>query len=243
VVRIRIVGVPVDIVKDEDFEKVASFLIEGDNPRQIVFLTLWDLMRARRDKEYGQCVENAALVIPVSRGILRGAGFLKKPVPCRYMPFDFVIRFFRVLEEKNKALYLLGSDKKNLQNAENNLKQTFPGMKIVGRYTGGYPKTMEKNILLAIKKASPHFILAGSAIRGGDLWGFRNMKEFPRGVFLWNSPVLDVFGGKRKKVSREVFQKGREYLPDLLRKPWRIFRSLIYMYFAFLLVVYRLRKS
>jgi N-acetylglucosaminyldiphosphoundecaprenol N-acetyl-beta-D-mannosaminyltransferase len=242
VTRIRIIGVPVDIVKDEDFERVASFLIGDDNRHQIVFLSLWDLMKARRDKEYRQCVENASLVIPVSRGILRGAGFLKKTVPYRYMPFDFIIRFFRVLEEKGKALYLLGSDKKNLQNAEQNLKQTFPGMKIVGRYTGSYPKEMEKNILLAIKKASPHFVLAGSGIRGRDLWIYRNKKEFARGVFLWDSPILDIFSGKRKKVSREVFQKGREYFPDLFRKPWRLFRSLIYVYFALLLIVYRLRK-
>ena len=242
VTRIRVVGVPVDIIKDEDFEKAASFLVENGGPHQIVFLSLWDLMRARRDKEYRQCVENAALVIPVSRGILRGAGFLKKSVPCRYMPFDFVIRFFRVLEEKGKALYLLGSDKKNLRNAEQNLKQTFPGMKIVGRYTGSYPKEMEKNILLAIKKASPHFVLAGSGIRGGDLWIYRNKTGCGRGVYLWDSPVLDIFSGKRRKVSRDAFQKGIEYLPDLCRKPWRLFRSLIYMYFALLLVLYRLRK-
>jgi N-acetylglucosaminyldiphosphoundecaprenol N-acetyl-beta-D-mannosaminyltransferase len=182
--RIRVAGIPVNDLREEDFESVALSLAVDAEFHQIIFLSLWDLMRARRDKDFRLCVERASLVVPVSRGILMGARFLRKTVPARYMPFDFVIRFLGALETRGRSAYLLGTDRKNLQNAEQNLRQTFPGVKIVGRYTGRYPKPMERNILTAIKKSSPDFVLVGSGVRGKDKWIYRNRKEFPRGVFL-----------------------------------------------------------
>jgi N-acetylglucosaminyldiphosphoundecaprenol N-acetyl-beta-D-mannosaminyltransferase len=241
--RITVVGIPVDIIRDEDFESTVLRLVQGGGFHQIVFLTLWDLLRALWDADYRVSVERASLVIPVSRGIIRGARFLGRKLPVRYLPFDFIIRFFSVLDEKGKSLYLLGLEQKYIQIAEQNLKQTFPGMRIVGRYTGFFPKAMEGNILLAIKKSSPHFVLVGSGVRGRDKWIYKNKKEFSQGIFLWNSSTLDVFSGKRKRVSRESFAKGREYLPDLLRRPWRVFRFPLYLYYGLLLLIYRIRKA
>jgi len=159
------------------------------------------------------------------------------------MPFDFVIRFLGALETRGRSAYLLGTDRKNLQNAEQNLRQTFPGVKIVGRYTGRYPKPMERNILTAIKKSSPDFVLVGSGVRGKDKWIYRNRKEFPRGVFLYSAAVMDIVSGKRKKVSREAFRKGREFLPELARHPWRVLRGFVYAYYGLLLLIYRIRKA
>lgn len=241
--RIRVAGIPVDHVSEENFEEIALFLSESEEFHQIIFLSLWDLLRARRDKEFRLCVERASLIIPVSRGILAGARFLRKTVPARYMPFDFVIRMLGALETRGRSLYLLGAKNQDLRNVDQNLRQTFPGIKVVGRYTGYYPRAMERNIITAIKKASPHFVLVGPGIRGKDKWIYRNKKEFSRGVFLWNSPVMEIIAGRRRKVSREAFRKGREFLPELARRPWRVFRCLLYAYYGLLLVIYRLRKA
>ncbi|MCL1818080.1 MAG: WecB/TagA/CpsF family glycosyltransferase, partial [Spirochaetaceae bacterium] len=159
--RITVTGIPVDRLPDEAFEEAILSLAEGKEVRQIVFLSLWNLMRARRDKEFRRTVERA-LVIPISLGILRGAKFLKKTVPERYMPFDFMIRLFAILEARGQSLYILGCRPRELGSIEQNLRQTFPGLKIVGRYTGHYPKSKEKDICTAIKKASPCCVVIGS---------------------------------------------------------------------------------
>ena len=54
---------------------------------------------------------------------------------------------------------------------------------------------------------------------------------------------MDIISGRRKKISRETFLKGREFLPDLARRPWRVLRGLVYLYFGLLLLVYRIRKA
>ncbi|MDR1932138.1 MAG: WecB/TagA/CpsF family glycosyltransferase [Spirochaetales bacterium] len=241
--RIKVTGIPVDHLRDEVFEDTIHALAEGSEVRQIVFLSLWDLMRARRDGELRRCLEQSALIIPVSRGIQKGAKFLKKTVPARYMPFDFIIRLFAALEERGRSLYLLGCGPEQLRGIEQNLRQTFPGLKIVGRYTGYYPRAKERDIRIAIKKAAPHCTLAGPGIRGKEKWISRHRNDFAPGIFVWSDSVMDIISGKRTKVSREVFQKGWEFFPELIRRPWRVLRSIVYMYYLLLLVIYRLRKQ
>ncbi|MDR2589355.1 MAG: WecB/TagA/CpsF family glycosyltransferase [Spirochaetales bacterium] len=241
--RIYVTGIPVDHFAEEGFEDRLSLLTACGKAGNIVFLSLWDLMRARRDREFRRLLEQAALVIPVSRGIQRGAAFLKKTVPARYMPFEFVIRFLAALEERQRSLYLLGCTPEELQSIEQNLRQTFPGLKIVGRYTGSYPRAKDKDIRTAIKKAAPHCVLMGSGIRGKEKWFFRRKDDFSTGVFIWSASVMDIISGKRKKVSRETFQKGREFIPELIRRPWRAVRGIVYLYFGLLLLVYRLKKT
>jgi len=241
--RITVVGIPVDNVREEDIKDAACYLTDDKTAlRQIVFLSLWDLMRARRDKEYRSCVEQA-LVIPVSKGILKGAKFQKKKVPARHMPFDFMIQFFSALEAQGYSLYLLGCRPAELRNIEHNLKQTFPDLKIVGRYTGYYQKSKDDDISTAIKKASPHCVLIGSGIRGKEKWISRHRNIFSSGVFIYSPLVMDIISGKRTAVSRETFSRGLEFVPDLIRHPFRILRCIVYMYYTFLLLIYRLRNK
>ena len=240
--RITVTGIPVDILRDDAIKEAAYALAEDKGVRQIVFLSLWGLMKARRDKEYRQCVEQA-LVIPISKGILKGARFLKKKIPVRHMPFDFMIHFFAALEERGRSLYLLGCRPAELHSIEQKLKQTFPGLKIVGRYTGHYPKSKEQDICTAIKKASPHCVLIGSGIRGREKWVSRHRNSFSSGVFIYSALVMDIISGKKNKVSRETFQRGLEFVPELIRRPWRVLRSIVYLYYALLLVIYRIRRK
>jgi N-acetylglucosaminyldiphosphoundecaprenol N-acetyl-beta-D-mannosaminyltransferase len=240
--RVTIAGIPVDNLREETFEDTVYALAEGKQVRQVIFLSLWGLMRARRDKEFRRCVENA-LVIPISKGIQKGAKFLKKEIPARYMPFDFMIRFFAALEARGRSLYILGGRPAELRSIEQNLKQTFPGLKIVGRYTGYYPKSKERDICTAIKKASPHCVFIGPGIRGKEKWVSRHKASFASGVFVWSVQVMDIISGKKAKVSRETFQKGLEFVPELVRRPWRVMRGIVYLYYAFLLIIYRARKK
>jgi len=57
----------------------------------IVLLSLWDLLRARRNGEYRDYVLSAALVIPISKSIVSGARFITGKKLVRYMPYHFII--------------------------------------------------------------------------------------------------------------------------------------------------------
>ncbi|GAB4372181.1 MAG: WecB/TagA/CpsF family glycosyltransferase [Spirochaetales bacterium] len=238
----RVLGIPLDDIPPEELEETLSSLLGTEGVRPVVFLGLWDLLRARRDSEFRSWVERASLVIPTTKGVVKGARFLRKKVSHRYHPFDVMIRLFRLMEERGLSLYVLGGRLPYLQQAEKNLKQTFPGLRLVGRYPGYYPSQVEKDVLLAMRKASPHCLLLGPGLRGRERWAQRKLQDLPRSIVVHDPESFDIISGKRTRPSKETVEKGHEYLGGLVRHPWRVFRGIFYLYYLLLLLIYRLRK-
>jgi N-acetylglucosaminyldiphosphoundecaprenol N-acetyl-beta-D-mannosaminyltransferase len=238
--RTQVLGVPVDILAPERIEEIANLFEDGKN-HQIVLLSLWDLMRARYSDEFRGMVSGASLVLPVSQSIVRGARFLHKPEPVRYMPFDFIIGLLGALERKGRSVYLLGSSRSVIQKAEVNIKSTFPGLRVVGRYAGRYPKQMEGAIIEAVRKATPSLLLVGAGTPGRERWIPRNLARFNSGLYLWCSDLFEVFAERRGKPSRKLFNKGLEWSAYLVRRPWKAYRLFIFIWYEILLLVARIK--
>ena len=80
ITRINLIGVPVDIVQPENLESEILELLAKPGTKQIVFLSIWNLLRARHKGYFSECINSADLIIPISKSILKGAKFLKKAV-------------------------------------------------------------------------------------------------------------------------------------------------------------------
>ncbi len=225
--RIRLLNVPVDCIDQEmTLKKLEQFLLDGQK-HQIVFLNRRKLFKARHDLEFRRCLREASLVLPVSKGIVHGARFLKKGNPTQFVLFPFVIRLLSLAERLNRTVYLLGSKKYELERAERNLKASFPGLRMVGRFSGYFSRDMKAKVLLAIKKSSPSFLLVGNGLQARDLWILRHKSEFNPGIYLWIGDCFDLFSGKKKNNPP-------------LKKPWRIFLIFPYLYFWFLIIIYKI---
>lgn len=240
--RIKIINVPVDLIRDDELEETVKGMLADGDRHQIVLLSLKDMLKSRHNEEMKRTVKEASLVVPISRGIIRGARFLKREVPVRYMAFEFVIRLLGILEKYKKSVYLLGSRPEDLQVSASNLRGSFPDLSIVGRCAGYYPKGMEKNIILAIRKASPSLLLAGAGLPGKDAWVANNKRNFNPGIYLWCGDCFDIFSGRRNKPTRAAWESGTDTLPEIMTHPWRLFRGFLYLYYAILLVIHRLRR-
>jgi len=240
--RIYILGVPVDILPPSEIDDLVSRFEDGKN-HQIVLLSLWDFMRARRSGEYHTMIAGASLVLPISLAIVKGARFLKKTEPVRYQPFDFIIKLLAALERRGKSAYLLGSSRTILMKAESNIKSTFPGLRVVGRFAGRFPKGTEAAIVEAVRKSTPSLLLVGTGVPGRERWIPRNLARFNSGIYLWCSDLFEVFAEKRSKAPRALFAKGLEWMVYLLRRPWKAYRFFLYLWYQILLVVGRIRHS
>jgi len=240
--RITLLNVPVDIVPENSLEDVISNLLLDKGRHQIIFLTLRGLLKARGNNEFANTVRKASLVIPVSKRLLKGAKFLKKSKPVRYMPFNFAIKLLGILEKQNRSLYLAGSRPAELQITTNNLRDSFPGLGIVGRYAGYFKKEAEEDMVLAIKKASPSLVFIGKGIPGRNNWLSKNMKNVNPGLFLWCGECFDIFSGKKRKISNKSWERGSFAVWEGLRKPWKAIFIFPHIYYLLLLLIYRIRK-
>jgi N-acetylglucosaminyldiphosphoundecaprenol N-acetyl-beta-D-mannosaminyltransferase len=239
--RINLLKIPLDIVPPEQLTGVIYQLLrEPGEGKNIVLLSLWDLLRARRNAEYRAFVRNAALVIPISRSLVRGARFLTGKTPVRYMPFNFVVSLLSILEKRELSVYLLGSRAGILKKTEKNIRQTFPRLRVVGRYVGAFKKQDEKTILEAIRKAAPSLLLVGRGVRAGEFWIARNGSRLSRGFRLWCSDLFDVFAERTRRPPDAVFDRGLEWVGFCFKNPLRLFRIFPYLYYKFLLLIYKI---
>jgi N-acetylglucosaminyldiphosphoundecaprenol N-acetyl-beta-D-mannosaminyltransferase len=237
--RISLLRVPLDIVPQEQLPDIIIDLLSSKKGGNIVLLSLWDLLRARGNNEYRSYVLNASLVIPISKSLVGGARFLTGKTPVRYMPFDFVVSVLTILEKREFSAYLLGGKRRILNKTEKNIRQTFPQLRIVGRYVGGFRRQEEAILLQAIRKAAPSLLLVGKGVRGEEKWIARNNAQLNRGFRLWCSDLFDVFAERKKRPSRAIFDYGMEWIGYCFRRPARFFRIFPYLYYKILLVIYR----
>jgi N-acetylglucosaminyldiphosphoundecaprenol N-acetyl-beta-D-mannosaminyltransferase len=233
----------VDIVPPDRLTQVIYELLAAGQGRNIVLLSLWDLLRARRSGEYRSFVLNAGLVIPISKSLIGGVRFLTGKTALRYMPFDFVINLLTILEGREFSVYLLGGKPRILQKTEKNIRQTFPRLRIVGRYIGAFKRHEEATILQAIRKASPSLLLVGKGVAGEEQWIVKNSAQLSGGLRLWCSDLFEVFAERKKRPSRKTFDRGLEWVGYCLQKPLKFFRLFPYCYYKLLLLIYRIFKK
>lgn len=239
--RVTFLKVPIDIVAPEDLDSVIYNLAKDEKEHNIILLSLWDLLRARRSGEYRTYVTRASLVIPISKSIISGLKFLMGKKAFRYMPFDFIISILTILEKREYSTFLLGGSKKILLKTEKNIRQTFPRLRIVGRCPGYFKRHEEAVILKAIKKASPSLLLVGKGVRGKERWiAKNNIAIGQKGMRLWCSDIFDVFAEKKKHPSSGTFNAGLEWVGFCFQKPIRFFRIFPYMRYKFLLLIYKI---
>jgi len=241
--------VPLDIVPPEDLPETINALLasmgninDTVKSRNIVLLSLWDLLRARRNNEYRNFVLNAAMVIPISKSLVSGARFLTGKKVVRYMPFNFIVSLLTILEGKEYPLYLLGGKSQILKKSEKNIHSTFPRLKIVGRCEGNIRKQQEGAVMEAIRKSSPSLLLAGKGIRGGELWIARNSNRLNSGFRLWCSDLFEVLAEKKRRPSNAVFDKGLESIGFCMKNPFKFFRIFPYFRYKLLLLLYKIFK-
>ncbi|MCR5063274.1 MAG: WecB/TagA/CpsF family glycosyltransferase [Treponema sp.] len=241
--RISLIGVPVDICSPENLEGEILELLSKPGTKQIVFLSIWNLLKARHKGDFADTIKNADLILPVSKSILKGARFLKKEIPVRYNPFNAVIQILSVLDSHYKSLYLLGSTKKTLTKAEKNIHDTFREIKIVGRYVGYYQKSVEDDVIQAIFKAQPSLVLLSDGIKEKNCWAYRRRNRFSSSIFLFYKDSFGIFSERVKRVKDSTFEKGHEIYSEILHNPFKIFLLLPYLWYIIVLIWYRLFKN
>lgn len=240
--RIKVLDVPVDSIGADATPQVVADLLDNGQHNQIVFLSLRGLLRARHDPELLRCLRDAALILPVSLPIVQGARFLGVGALTLFNPFEHIIRILSVIEKAKGSVYLLGARKEVLEVAEENLKGSFHGVRVVGRFYGFFPRGVEGDIVTAVKKSSPSMVLVGTGVPGRDRWILKHRRELNPGISLYAGRCFEIFAGREKQTSKKLHAVGLGVLSGIGRRPWRLAAVFPWLYYLVLLLVHRIFK-
>ena len=219
-------------------------MIAKPGTKQIVFLSVWKLLRARKKRgDFGMCIKSADLILPISKSILSAARFLKLPVPERYNPFTATINILSVIDQHYRSLYLLGGRDRTLYHTEKNLHETFSNIQIVGRFPGYYKKFREEAIVQSLYKSSPSLTLVSDGIKEKALWSYRRRNSFSSSIFLHYHDAFGIFSDRIRRVDEKVFDKGHEIWYEILHNPLKILLAIPFIGYILILLWYKIFKK
>lgn len=241
--RIHFMKIPVDVLEENKLEEKILELLANEKSNQIVFLSFPDFIKSRTNKDFRQLLEESALVLPSSSIITGGIRFLYGKQSPVFINYDFVLRILSILERNKKSIYIIGSSRKNIITSEKNLKDSYPGLQLVGRSSSIFRRENEVDITTAIKKSAPTLLLAGSGLKGKNNWLFHNKDKFNPGLTLWSPDCFEIFSGKKKRPSRKVSGRFFNRLGQSIFRPWRIFYIFPFLFFYLNLIIYKIFKK
>jgi N-acetylglucosaminyldiphosphoundecaprenol N-acetyl-beta-D-mannosaminyltransferase len=216
--------------------------LESKENHLIVLITFRDLLRAKHNPVYGGYLRKASLILPKSPGIAKAARFLRKEVPSVYLPYEFTINTLNQVEENRKSVYFIGAKPAIMQNAFLNLKSSFTGLNIVGRFNGFFPADQEESIKTAVQKATPSLIVCGTGLPGEYKWLMSGLRDFPSRIIIDGEECMEIFSGKKSRPTIQSQTGKRRYLLSFFRKPVRIFNGFLYAFYGIILLINRIRR-
>jgi UDP-N-acetyl-D-mannosaminuronic acid transferase (WecB/TagA/CpsF family) len=192
------------IVPDEGSELSPHWAEDRTDPAVLALVgrrLLWRILRNgsyreffRRDKHYLVPVEAAA-----SRQIRWATGCSVGPFP----EFQTIVRLLSRGEATAAPVYLLGRNTEELQRIEQNVRATFPGLRVVGRAVF-HPASIA-SVTTAIKKAGPRMVLSGVVSNSFLRWMQTSAENIGPVLTVVTPGGLGRMAGRRVSISPMTF--------------------------------------
>jgi len=222
--RIFLLGVPLDpVTRMEAVALIRGFLKE-EAQRHVMTPNNEMLVEAFHNPPFWKILNETALNIPDSVGLLKLAHWTGQHLPERVTGVDTVTQLCGELTEET-PVFLLGAAPGVAERAAEKLMQSNPRLRIAG-CTAGSPRNEDAPaILKAIRAAAPHLLLVAYGAPAQDLWIANNLKELPSvRVAIGVGGTFDFLAGTRKRAPLRIQMMGLEWLWRLIREPARIGR-------------------
>jgi N-acetylglucosaminyldiphosphoundecaprenol N-acetyl-beta-D-mannosaminyltransferase len=160
-------------------------------------------------------------------------------VPCdRLAGADIVLHLAERSRETGHTFYLYGGAPDVLERMQEQLRQTFPHIRIVGACSPPFREpTREEDqaVVDEINALQPDILLVGLGTPKQDYWIDAHLDRITGSTIIAGGAVFDFFGGRVKRAPRWVRESGFEWLYRLLgRDFFRLWKR--YTYYNLLFV-------
>jgi N-acetylglucosaminyldiphosphoundecaprenol N-acetyl-beta-D-mannosaminyltransferase len=222
---VAVLGVPFDNVSMDEALALLEEKINEEGFHQIATANVDFLMHSIRDKELQEILCSCDLVVPDGMPIVWAARLMGMRLKERVSGVDLVPRLAALAAERGYGMYLLGATEQSSRQAAEFLKQSFPSLRIVGRYSPPRSSLAEMDheaILSRIERAKPEILLVAMGNPKQEKWlaMHRNRLRVPLCMGVGGS--LDFLAGTVSRAPLWMQRSGLEWLHRVLQEPSRL---------------------
>lgn len=228
----QLLGVKIDdLNKSQVLKKIGEFL-DGNTWHQIATVNPEFLIEANRHKKFNDVLNQCDINVADGFGLKTGAVLTGQTPSPRFTGIDLVWEIFKLCEQKNCSVLLLGGKLTVGERAKIEILKKHPKL-IIQTIGGGEIKYDRVNnqwwqdpqILSKIKELAPDVIMAALGHPKQELWLFDHQRKLPfvkLGIGVGGS--LDFISGSIKRAPLILRQLGLEWLWRLGQEPKRLKR-------------------
>jgi N-acetylglucosaminyldiphosphoundecaprenol N-acetyl-beta-D-mannosaminyltransferase len=221
-----ILGVRVDAIDAAGAVRRIVELAHGSEPSVVVTLGTEMAVRARRDPELRDAVNNSALSLCDTIGILLAARWQGVALSKRVAGVDLIEPLCAALAWEGQTLYLLGGRGDTAKRAAAALGRSYPNLVVAGARDGYFTEAQAHDVAAAIRATGARVLLAGLGSPRQELWLSRHLAATGCTVGIGVGGSFDVLAGNVRRAPLLFRKAGLEWLYRLGREPWRWRRQL-----------------
>lgn len=195
------------------------------------------IMHARRDRTFADVLRQADLCVPDGVGVLWAARRQGIQLHERVTGSDGIYRICQCAAERGWRVYLLGAAVGVADVAAQRLMALYPGLQIVGAYSGSPADTEWPEIRVRLHRVQPDILFVAYGHPRQDLWIALHRQELPVKVAVGVGGAFDFVAGVMPRAPRWMQRWGVEWLYRLIQQPWRWRRMAVLPRFALLVLM------
>jgi N-acetylglucosaminyldiphosphoundecaprenol N-acetyl-beta-D-mannosaminyltransferase len=233
--KLSIMGVRIDNLSMNEVLKIAEEKIEK-NEQYIIYTPNTEfIMMCQKDEEFLNLMNESDINIPDGIGLIYAGKIKKHPLKEKVGGYDLSVNLLKMANDKGLKLYVVGGKPGVAEAAMENVREKYPGIKIVGAQHGYFKGTHlgkkgheeELAVIEDINKHQPHILFVGFGAKKQELWIEYNKDLINANVIIGNGGTLDGLAGIVKRAPDIFIKLGLEWLYRLMKEPKRIKRQIV----------------
>ncbi|ASN04116.1 WecB/TagA/CpsF family glycosyltransferase [Virgibacillus necropolis] len=240
--QVTIMGVPFLHIDQQGFVSLLDNRIQNGETTFVITANPEVVMKANEDMNFMKYIHKATYVTADGIGIVKAAELLNKPLPGRVTGYDTMIGLLEIASEKQYSIFLLGAQNETLQKAKNNIKETYPGVKIVGSHDGFFDWG-QNDIAKSISEVKPDITFVALGVPRQERWISENLSTFDKGMFIGVGGSFDVIAGTVQRAPLFWQKLNLEWLYRIAKQPSRWKRALALPRFAIQIIKQKVKGS
>ncbi len=233
--RIEILGVPVDCVTMTSAVSFAESVISDKDRQQIrvVAVNPEKAIKAQEDHNLLSFLKGSQLLLPDGIGLVKAAKFLKLADMVRVPGSEFMPSLCVQAAKKGFKIFLFGGKPEVNQKVFDVLRQTCPGIQIVGSQDGYVDEHDMPDLINRINASEADILFLALGSPKQELWMDRYLAQTNVRLCQGVGGTFDVIAGNVKRAPLAFRKLNLEWFYRLASQPSRILRQTALPKFAF----------
>ncbi len=222
---IALFGLPIaNVTMAQAVARIEGSILSGRS-HQIATANLDFARNSLRDQILQRILCDCSMVLPDGAPMVWASYLFGSPLQERVTGVDLIPELAKLSANRGYGIFLLGASEQSSRKAAQVLEQSYPGVRIVGRFS---PEQLplhrmdHEDILRRIEEASPHVLLVAFGNPKQEMWIHRHRSRLKVPVTIGVGGALDMIAGRLKRAPVWVQHLQMEWFYRMAQEPLRL---------------------